>query len=676
MPVLGNKPFRIGFKFIFLVFFILHPAYALRPMVHYHDLVAGEGDMGSGDGPFYSACFNGPQGLALSADGLKLFVADAGNNSIRIVHLDQDNRVETLSGDGKQGYLDGPLSTAKFNNPTALLMLPENRLVVNESNNACFRLIDLNQGVVSTLAGNLSLDYKDGKAREAAIRGVWNMAYMPQEKAIYFTQPLDGVIRKLDMKTNEITTVLKGDPQLPHPAAMCLFQNKLCVADKELPTVYQVEFKANTTYAERTAELGKGQTIVALTAWKDKLYALQAGKIPIARLSTPEAPLNLMSVWGTSFNIEDTDPRPNPFLNLNKDDAAGFIPDPNQERRFFIASIATQSVVSFKDYYFEKYRDLHDLSTHGLNDFDYPTAKPPHTFRILIVGNSLSFSTGTTDHNRWGWGFNRMETMPKRLELLLNTEAAMDDCPENFEVMDIGYGEDQNPAFLWPYYEVPPLVKTFDIDLVLYICASVTTDSFKVYFQRPLNSEGIPVAKTDPEYLTKPWKEKIPKGVPEDFYKKCLARQWVTPASESQLSFGFFDGLIQDEGVRKDLQEMEGKPVSMFAQKIRELHTSKGAPVGCAMMFMLSRDHGSGTLDLHRDFWREVAAQSGLPFIDLSKYITAFEQTYFPLDEYGEHFHIVASGHPFYAYVVAHELLDENLIPPLKSVKPADNQQK
>ena len=646
-------------------------ASALRPMVHYHDLVAGEGDRGWGDGEFYSARFNGPQGLALSGDGLKLYVADAGNNSIRVVRLDQENKVETLAGDGKPGYSDGPLQKAEFNNPTALLWLPENRLVVWESNNACLRLIDMDKGAVSTLAGNRSLDYKDGKAGEASLRGVWNMVYQPQDEAVYFTEPMDGVLRKLDLKDNNVSTVLKGDPQLPHPAAMCLFKNKLCLADQDLPSVYQVDFKGNTHFAEKTAPLGEGQTILALAAWKDNLYALQAGKVPIARLGTPESPLNLLSVWGTSFNIEENDPSPNPFLNFQKNDAAGFIPDPGQERRFFIASNATESVISFKDYYFEKYRDLHDISTHGLNDFDYPTAKPPRTFRILIVGNSLSFSTGTTDHLRWGWGFNRMETMPKRLELMLNTEAAMDDCPENFEVLDIGYGEDSNPSFLWPYYEVPSLVKAFDIDLVLYVFSSVSTDSFKVYFQRPLSAAGIPGPKTDPEYLMKPWKERIPKGVPEDFYKKCLARQWVLPVSRTQMSFTLFDDLIQDGGIRNDLLEMEGRPVSMLAQKLRDLRTSKGAPVTCAMMFMLSRDHGMGTLDLHRDFWREVAARSGLPFIDLSKYFTAFTRTYFPLDEWGAHFHIVANGHPFYAYVVAHELLEENLIPPLKNANPA-----
>src|SRR6185369_16011558 len=88
-----------------------------------------------------------------------------------------------------------------------------------------------------------------------------------------------------------------------------------------------------------------------------------------------------------------------------------------------------------------------------------------------------------------------------------------------------------------PYYEVPDLVKQFDIDLVLYVVPTLTTNTYSAYFQRPMTKEGIPSESIDPEYLLKPWDQKIPPGIPKDFYEKCLARKWVKPVSASQLEF-------------------------------------------------------------------------------------------------------------------------------------------
>jgi len=49
----------------------------------------------------------------------------------------------------------------------------------------------------------------------------------------------------------------------------------------------------------------------------------------------------------------------------------------------------------------------------------------------------------------------------------LNTVAAVDGAPKRFEVLTLGQLS-WSPINLWPYYLVPPIVKKFDIDLVLY----------------------------------------------------------------------------------------------------------------------------------------------------------------------------------------------------------------
>ncbi len=86
-------------------------------MESYNSLVAGSNDGGFQDGPFYSARFADPGGLAFDDSGTRLFVADRDNQRIRVVYLEEDNRVETLAGTGKIGSAVGPLTLANFNLP-------------------------------------------------------------------------------------------------------------------------------------------------------------------------------------------------------------------------------------------------------------------------------------------------------------------------------------------------------------------------------------------------------------------------------------------------------------------------------------------------------------------------------------------------------------------------------
>src|SRR6185369_11523606 len=92
-------------------------------------------------------------GLAVSPDGKLLYVADSENNRVRVIHLDQKNLVTTLAGQDAPGNQDGPLASARFNQPRAVAALPGDRLVVGDYGNQLLRLVDLKQGIVSTLGG-------------------------------------------------------------------------------------------------------------------------------------------------------------------------------------------------------------------------------------------------------------------------------------------------------------------------------------------------------------------------------------------------------------------------------------------------------------------------------------------------------------------------------------------
>ena len=98
-------------------------------------------DSGFADGSTTTtARFDQPQGVALAADG-RVFVADTRNQRIRVISADGAT-VSTYAGDGVEGFADGSTTTARFNNPTDLVVASDGRLFVADTGNNRIRLIE------------------------------------------------------------------------------------------------------------------------------------------------------------------------------------------------------------------------------------------------------------------------------------------------------------------------------------------------------------------------------------------------------------------------------------------------------------------------------------------------------------------------------------------------------
>lgn len=110
---------------------------------------SGNGNWAMVDGAAASASFWGPEGLATDAAG-NVYVADAGNNSIRKIL--PDGSVTTLAGGGNggAGYVDGNTSVARFNLPQGVAVDDANNIYVADSYNKKIRKIT-SAGEVSTL---------------------------------------------------------------------------------------------------------------------------------------------------------------------------------------------------------------------------------------------------------------------------------------------------------------------------------------------------------------------------------------------------------------------------------------------------------------------------------------------------------------------------------------------
>ncbi|MBO9541268.1 IPT/TIG domain-containing protein [bacterium] len=85
-----------------------------------------------------AARFSKPQSLTIDAAN-NLYVVDFGNHKIRKVT--PAGVVTTLAGSGVQGYADGPLLDARFNQPTGAYLAPDNTLYVTDEYNHRIRVV-------------------------------------------------------------------------------------------------------------------------------------------------------------------------------------------------------------------------------------------------------------------------------------------------------------------------------------------------------------------------------------------------------------------------------------------------------------------------------------------------------------------------------------------------------
>ena len=129
--------------------------------------VAGSGAVGEKNGPFASATFHHPQGMALAGD--KLYVADTENHLIRVLDL-RHKRVTTLAGTGRQAVgrgVGGPLRETALNSPWDLLIV-NRMLYVAMAGAHQIWVHPLGGDSIQVFAGTGREDVLDGPRDEAA----------------------------------------------------------------------------------------------------------------------------------------------------------------------------------------------------------------------------------------------------------------------------------------------------------------------------------------------------------------------------------------------------------------------------------------------------------------------------------------------------------------------------
>ncbi|GAA2483573.1 NHL domain-containing thioredoxin family protein [Terrabacter carboxydivorans] len=124
------------------------------------EVVGGTSNEGLVDGPAPEAWFAQPSGLATSATGDRVWVADSETSALRSVTRAPDGAlvVETHVGTGlfDFGHRDGDAGEALLQHPLGVTELPDGSVAVSDTYNGAVRRFDPTTGQVSTLAQGLA----------------------------------------------------------------------------------------------------------------------------------------------------------------------------------------------------------------------------------------------------------------------------------------------------------------------------------------------------------------------------------------------------------------------------------------------------------------------------------------------------------------------------------------
>jgi hypothetical protein len=199
---------------------------------------AGQTEPGHRDGPAAQAQFDGPSGVAVSAEGV-IYVADSRNHCIRKI---TDGQVSTLAGrpmsGGVGGYADGPGNRARFSGPASVAVAWDGSLLVADTGNHRIRRIS-REGLVSTVAGaetprddlgRPTGGHRDGPGAQAQFCYPMGLA-ADETGTIYVADAGNHCLRRISPSGQVSTLPQAAGEQMEAPTELVLVGGQLWVSD-------------------------------------------------------------------------------------------------------------------------------------------------------------------------------------------------------------------------------------------------------------------------------------------------------------------------------------------------------------------------------------------------------------------------------------------------------------
>ncbi len=174
-------------------------------------VASGNGRFAGDGGLATEALLNFPSGVAVDEYG-NLYIADTMNHRIRRVD-GATGIITTVAGTGQPRFSGdgGPAVAAALNEPTAVVVDQNGCLYIADQSNNRVRVVDLETGIIRTIAGTGTAAYGGDGERgiHASLAGPSGLAWGPDE-VLYVADTFNGRIRRIDPVTGLIDTVL-GD---------------------------------------------------------------------------------------------------------------------------------------------------------------------------------------------------------------------------------------------------------------------------------------------------------------------------------------------------------------------------------------------------------------------------------------------------------------------------------
>jgi DNA-binding beta-propeller fold protein YncE len=168
--------------------------------------------------------FSQNHSVALSPDGLSLYVADGGHNKIQKIDLTSGNvgdpttptymTYTTVAGSGTAGFLDVPTAsglptTAQFSAPTGVATDSAGNIYVADQGNNRIRLI--NAAGVSTLAGDgTQNDVNDPLGANASFDGPRSLVVNAAGTTLYVTDQGNNMVRSISLTAPYAVNLVAG----------------------------------------------------------------------------------------------------------------------------------------------------------------------------------------------------------------------------------------------------------------------------------------------------------------------------------------------------------------------------------------------------------------------------------------------------------------------------------
>jgi sugar lactone lactonase YvrE len=151
------------------------------------------------------AAFHSPAGLFLDETHALLYVADTGNNAIRVIDM-TNMVVTTLAGNGNSDLIDDTGTDARFSGPTGLAWDGDEHLYVADSGNGVIRMIVIASRIVSTVAGGGSVGGDNAVGLNAEFSRPYGIAFAT-DGLLWITDMSASTVRTLDVTTGDVVTM-------------------------------------------------------------------------------------------------------------------------------------------------------------------------------------------------------------------------------------------------------------------------------------------------------------------------------------------------------------------------------------------------------------------------------------------------------------------------------------